>query len=138
MYLTRLIYYSQYEHVDEEGIERITKEASAHNKENGITGALFAENGYFFQCLEGGRSAVNQTYNRIIEDERHFHCTLLSFKEIDERIFPEWDMGHIPRNNLDYLAYFRYGTGHDFQPDQLSLASAEAMLKSIAQHKYTL
>lgn len=37
-----------------------------NNPPLGVTGLLFLGNGFFFQCLEGSRTAVNKIYNKIL------------------------------------------------------------------------
>ena len=40
---------------------------------------LCCSDGIFLQVLEGGRSAVNRLYNRIVADPRHTDVELLSY-----------------------------------------------------------
>ena len=62
------------------------------NKLNSITGILFFEQGYFGQVLEGTRSAVEETWERIQKDSRHYNIELLGITEIESRRFPTWSM----------------------------------------------
>ncbi len=45
--------------------------SARNNQAAGITGALCLSNGIFLQQLEGGRTAVNALYHRILKDSRH-------------------------------------------------------------------
>ena len=47
---------------------------------SGVTGVLCFSEGIFLQVLEGGRSAVNQLYNRIAADTRHTQVELLQLR----------------------------------------------------------
>lgn len=139
MYLTRLIYFSKIVPNTTEGdIKKIVETARLKNKKRDITGALFSDNGYFFQCLEGARSEVNSIYINIVHSDKHSDCTLISFTDISKRIFPEWDMGYMPMDNLSAAGCFKYCTHREFRPDSLSPSSAEGLLSEIAENKYII
>lgn len=71
--------------------------ARERNAEHGVTGVLAFDSRYFLQLLEGERSAVNATYNRITQDPRHGDITLLVYEQGVERLFAEWSMGWVKR-----------------------------------------
>ncbi len=62
------------------------------NKKNNLTGVLFFENGHFAQILEGEREIILKTWDTILNDQRHQILRKISFKEIDERLFPNWGL----------------------------------------------
>jgi len=62
------------------------------NEPNGITGMLFFDHGYFGQILEGNRSAIEETWSRIKNDNRHFNIEVRGITEIQDRRFPKWSM----------------------------------------------
>lgn len=62
------------------------------NKKNNLTGVLFFENGYFAQILEGEREIILKTWDTILSDPRHEVLRKISFKEIDQRLFPNWGL----------------------------------------------
>ena len=69
--LVRLVYASRaVAAVDQEELVAILRKSKANNPKLGITGVLCFSEGIFLQALEGGRSAVNQLYNRIASDSR--------------------------------------------------------------------
>lgn len=60
------------------------------NAQNQITGILFFDYGYFGQIIEGPRAVVEETWNRIKADPRHFDVEMLGITEIQARRFPKW------------------------------------------------
>lgn len=48
---------------------------------------LCFSNEYFLQCLEGSRTAVNNTYQQILNDKRHHNVIMLNYTQIPEREF---------------------------------------------------
>ena len=57
--------------IDQDGLIAILRKSKANNPQLGVTGVLCFSEGIFLQVLEGGRSAVNRLYNRIVSDSRH-------------------------------------------------------------------
>lgn len=80
----------------EVSVARILSASRRNNSRLEVGGVLHYGNGYFFQCLEGERGAVNQLYNRIGQDPRHRDVQLLSFDEVGQRMFPDWSMKYLP------------------------------------------
>jgi hypothetical protein len=74
------------------GLTAIVDVSVAANKSHEITGALFFEQGYFGQILEGPRDAVEDLWDRIKNDSRHHNIELLGITEIEKRRFPKWSM----------------------------------------------
>ena len=88
---------------------------SRRNKKRQIGGVLHYGNGYFFQCLEGKRVAVEDCFHRISDDKRHRDVQRLSSVEVDNRMFPDWSMKYLPieseitrllqRHNVEFDPY---------------------------------
>jgi hypothetical protein len=74
----------------------------------GVTGVLCLGEGIFLQVLEGGRSAVNKLYNRIVADKRHSDVELLCYEEISERRFAGWAMGQVNMKHLNPGLLLKY------------------------------
>jgi len=74
------------------GLTDIVHDSTTSNAQHGITGILFFDHGYFGQILEGTRSAIEETWERIKIDTRHRGIELLGITEIQERRFPKWAM----------------------------------------------
>ncbi len=70
----------------------ILSQSRRNNDPRNIGGVLCYGDGFFFQCLEGERSAVENLYDRILEDDRHKGVTLLSKRAVSQRMFKLWTM----------------------------------------------
>ena len=71
------------------------RENSAHQ----ITGFLCFGNGYFFQYIEGEKSAIEQLFGNIQRDGRNRDVTLKSKGVIEQRLFQDWQMLIVNINN---------------------------------------
>ena len=109
--LVRLVYASEatFDAADQ-GIElevgRILTESRRNNARAEVGGVLYYGNGYFFQCLEGQRDAVVETYQRICNDPRHKNAKVLLKGFTKRRLFQDWSMKYLPaeKNLRDFLA----------------------------------
>lgn len=129
MFLTRLIYASTItENFASTSLEDILKVGRINNTNNGITGMLCFNNKYFIQCLEGSRKAVNDTYNKILTDERHTDIMLLEYSQIDERVFSDWCMGCIPKSKFTDPLILKFSASIDFNPYDMSSSSVYQLL----------
>lgn len=115
MTFTQLIYVSDLVNQDEGQIASIVESAVRHNREDGITGMLLYSGGNFLQVLEGEKSRVRGTYDRIAMDPRHRNLTLLTEEEVPERHFANWSMGYRQLGAEEvakmpaYAPYFQFG-----------------------------
>lgn len=73
-------------------LNELAEDAIQRNKQNDITGALFYLDGCFMQLLEGAHDDVSDTFLRIKSDARHTDVEVLFSEEVNERIFPDWNM----------------------------------------------
>jgi hypothetical protein len=132
MFLIRLIYASAVsDEFDHQEIEPILEVARKKNYESNITGLLCFNNKFFLQCLEGSRSKVNATYQRILNDPRHDNVVMLDYKEIYQRDFDSWSMGYIPKTELTRNMNMRFSPSPDFNPYEMSGESAHRMMLSL-------
>ena len=68
-------------------------ETSRHNNAiDGVTGLLFSDGKRFVQVLEGSHQAVEAAMDRIKEDPRHDHVTVLRDETVAMREFGGWSM----------------------------------------------
>ncbi|WP_370979360.1 BLUF domain-containing protein [Agaribacterium sp. ZY112] len=89
----RLIYKSKSQKpIDWACVEDIMHSSEKHNQINEITGVLLASETHFLQVIEGHYEHVNQTYCRIINDNRHGGFQLIAFHPVDARLFESWSM----------------------------------------------
>ena len=119
--LVRLMYASRaVAAVNQEELVAILRKSKANNPSVGITGVLCFSEGIFLQALEGGRSAVNQLYNRIASDPRHADVELLSYEEISERHFAGWSMGQVNLARLNPALLLKYSECAKLDPYAVS------------------
>lgn len=134
MFLVRLIYASRINpSFKPDDMGHILESARKHNRSVQITGMLYFNRKMFLQCIEGPREAVNELYNKISLDKRHANLTLLSFCEIDERVFADWSMGYIPENKLTDVINLKFAATPNFNP--LELSGERALKLMIALQK---
>lgn len=134
MYLVRLVYTSTVTNgLSQAGIEDILKVARRNNSKHGITGLLCFNSRYFLQCLEGPRRIINETYEKIMSDERHKELVILDYKEIACREFTDWAMGYVPISHINSSLSLKYARSNEFSPYEISGESALKMLLEIKQ-----
>jgi hypothetical protein len=92
MNLCRLIYFSERKPGAAIDIKQIVAVSQRNNSRNQVGGVLYYDDIYFVQALEGRRSRVTQTYNKLCNDPRHCNLYLVSCLDIRERLFPNWSM----------------------------------------------
>jgi hypothetical protein len=117
--LVRLMYASRVaDGVDAEALIAILRKSKSNNTTQGITGVLCAclNQRIFMQVLEGGRTAVNRLYNRIVADPRHHEVELMSYEEIGERRFAGWSMGQVNMSRLNPALLLKYSEGPALDP----------------------
>jgi Sensors of blue-light using FAD len=73
-------------------IESILFSARRYNARDEITGMLIASSTRFIQVLEGEPDKVQQTFDRIRLDDRHYAEVILRETMTSERQFAQWSM----------------------------------------------
>lgn len=130
--LVRLMYVSRaVPSVDQEALHAILKKSKANNPKIGVTGLLCYSEGIFLQVLEGGRSAVNQLYNRIAADPRHTNVELLTYEEIGERRFASWSMGQVNLARLNPGLLLKYSERAALDPYAVSGSVSMALFEEL-------
>ncbi|PWG62807.1 BLUF domain-containing protein [Spiribacter halobius] len=109
-------------------VARILKQSRRNNRELAVGGVLHYGNGYFFQCLEGERDAVQKLYERISRDPRHRDVKTLTFSPVGERLFGDWSMKYLPieRDLRGLLERYRL----EFNPYQFTEAFIQEFLEA--------
>jgi Sensors of blue-light using FAD len=131
--LVRLLYASRaVGAVDQDELLAILRKSKSANPQHGITGVLCLSDGIFLQVLEGGRTAVNALYNRIVADPRHTDIELLLYQEIGERRFAGWSMGQVNMARLNPSVLLKYSARPTLDPyavsGEVSLALFEELV----------
>ncbi|HBS50811.1 MAG TPA: hypothetical protein DEA05_12355 [Rhodobacteraceae bacterium] len=91
--------------IDEKLVVDILAASARNNPNEGLTGFLHTDQDCFLQYLEGPPGPLFRLLARIAEDRRHTDFQILAEGELEERLFPDWDMGqinkhHMPREGL--------------------------------------
>jgi hypothetical protein len=130
--LVRLLYASRaVPALDQEELAAILRQSKAGNPKAGITGVLCFSGGIFLQVLEGGRSAVNRLYQRIVADIRHTDVELLLYEEISERRFAGWSMGQVNLSRLNPSLLLKYSATATLDPYSVSGAVSLALFEEL-------
>lgn len=125
MRLVQLIYCSRVvAGVHGTAITSIVDVSRFNNTRDGVTGALCFNANFFLQCLEGERSAVNETYHRILRDPRHEHALLLRYDQFSKRQFGDWSMGYLSSQAMAPDLLLQFGSNDRFDPEQLGADAA--------------
>ena len=90
--MKQLIYRSQPFGFDQPMLDGILVQARRNNRRDDITGALICRHDLYIQLIEGPDSAIDTVYAKIAKDDRHCDIRLLLADDVDERMFPEWEM----------------------------------------------
>jgi len=132
--LVRLLYASRAAaQVNPEELLAILRQSKTNNPAEGITGVLCfcLSERIFLQVLEGGRSAVNKRYNRIVTDPRHSDVELLSYEEIGERHFAAWTMGQVNMAGLNPALVLKYSERSALDPFAVSGRASLALFEEL-------
>lgn len=130
--LVRLMYASRaVPAVNHEELIAILRKSKANNPANGVTGVLCFSEGIFLQVLEGGRSAVNRLYNRIVNDARHTQVEILLYEEIGERRFAGWSMGQVSMARLNPSLLMKYSETATLDPYSVSGAVSMSLFDEL-------
>ena len=123
--LQRLVYYSRNLVTGSQAeigaeIEQILAASRRNNAQAGITGALMFNSGCFAQILEGPRSELEQTFERIQRDPRHTGVVVLDYARMETRSFPNWSMAFTGENAHDGAAFAAIGRDSGFDPSTIT------------------
>jgi Sensors of blue-light using FAD len=115
-------------------LKDIIRSSQRNNAPLGITGALVLSNGIFLQCLEGDHLAVNTLYHRILLDRRHQGTAILSYREIDTRLYVGWSMGLVSTTEENRKIFLRYSPQAEFDPFQMRPHALDLLFADLVEH----
>lgn len=120
----RLVYYSRNRLTDGPLTAWIIKDILSASRTNnarvGVTGALMFNAGCFAQVLEGPQQAVEETFERIQQDERHGDVSLLDFAPVQERAFETWSMGYVGGSDAGRARFAGIAGESGFNPSRFT------------------
>lgn len=137
--LVRLIYASRSAGVlSPIDVKDIVRSSQRNNAKLGVTGALMLSNGIFLQCLEGDHLVVNALYHRILLDARHREPAILSYGEIEQRLYGAWAMGLVTTTEAHRPIFLKYGAQAEFDPYLLRPKALELLFADMVEHARTI
>lgn len=117
--------------LDPARVDSIIAQSHRNNPPLGITGLLCIADGIFVQVLEGGRDAVSDLFNTIIRDDRHHSVRILSYLEISERRFGNWNMGQVNIAKINTALLLKYSEKPVLDPFTTSATATLALLDDL-------
>ena len=79
---------------DEDALDGVLRSSRDNNVLYGVTGILWSDGERFIQALEGPFASVEETYARILVDERHHSLAIIYDHVVEKREFGSWLMCH--------------------------------------------
>ena len=126
-----MLYASRADSIGPEMIESILNHSRTTNPALGITGVLCYGGNVFLQVLEGGRTTVNELYNKIVRDPRHQQVTVLHYEEIAERRFAGWTMGQVNLARVNPSIVLKYSDLPLLDPFSVSGKASMALVEEL-------
>ena len=118
-------------------IRQILSVSQRNNKRDGITGFLIYDKDWIVQILEGERSAVTITYDRICRDKRHSDIVKISAIDNQPRLFPDWAMGGVVRGPDVQEVYLASGIDMTTDPRKLTAKQIIKLALGLHEHQAT-
>jgi len=76
-------------------VSEIVRVSLLNNQRDGLTGFLHTDKDHFLQYLEGPKEPLMHRLSIIQRNPKHHNLIILADGILDERLFPDWDMGQI-------------------------------------------
>lgn len=113
-------------------LSSILTEAIRSNQSQNICGVLYYARNSFFQCLEGEKETVENTFAHIKNDPRHTDIEVVSLKEIHEISFKHWSMKYVQKNKM-VDQFFKSKNLKFFQPKLLNKKEIDEFITCLIQ-----
>ena len=94
--MKHLIYSSRPFGFDQNTLNSILVTSIVNNEKSHITGALICRSDLYLQYLEGPTETIDETFDKIKQDDRHVEVKILKEGMHSERLFPSWAMRDDP------------------------------------------
>ncbi len=131
MHLHHIIYFSRAttSQVDLSALEQTSRR---NNSALGISGLLFFTGTHFLQVLEGERSKISRTMERIFRDPRHEEVVIALAEDIDERCFTDGPLAIVSRDDKYQHIIRPYFVDGVFEPRRLGAGEIWDICVSVA------
>ena len=94
--MLKLIYLSKaIRPLSEIDVEKLLKGAREKNAQMDISGALIYFDKTFIQWIEGPNDKINELFQSISHDARHYKISIVDVSEVTSRQFAQWKMKYI-------------------------------------------
>jgi hypothetical protein len=138
----RLVYYSRNRTAASPdtmstAIQTILAASRRNNTSVDVTGALMFNAGCFAQVLEGPRSAVEHTFERIQQDARHGDVSVLSFGPVAGRAFDGWSMGFVGESATHAAQYGSVAAESGYDPSRMTSDAIFETLQRLMREEET-
>ncbi|WP_353931412.1 BLUF domain-containing protein [Okeanomitos corallinicola TIOX110] len=114
----------------------IMQKSEINNQRDGITGMLCYGDFVFLQILEGDRTTISNTFNRISQDPRHHTPELIECRPIKSRIFGVWSMKTVNLSDLKSEQVknliLKYSTSDTMKPHNMSPKQCLSLMQELA------
>lgn len=132
MKLVQLLYYSRASReMSLSDLKDILGCARENNNSIDVCGMLCYDKQYFLQALEGERDTVNELYLDIADDPRHDNIVIISYKEIDKQVFPQWQMGYAG-SSAQFISLLEELGQTEFSPADMTPTQAFTFLQTMS------
>ena len=122
------------EFLTEPGKLELLKHSRTRNQSLDATGMLLYGNQSFIQVLEAGKDNLRVLQTSIRQDTRHQGIITLKDEAIEERVFPDWQMGFADRDQ-DEEEFLRQLDGlYDFAGIDEQQGYSWQLLQSFRKH----
>ena len=115
-------------------IENFISSARERNAKKGISSIMLITECAYLHCIEGERAAVSELYNKICNDTRHSHCTILRFNELPKREFDDFHATVYRLSSFDTLGVNTVCPVSIIDLHTISAARAMTLLRRTAAH----
>ena len=112
-------------------VSEILATSQSNNMRVGVTGALLFNGGYFAQVLEGPRTVVETTFERLQRDRRHSDVNVLQCEAVAMRGFPNWSMAFVGRSTKGQALWSEMASRTGFDLSQIEGEDLFATLHAI-------
>ncbi len=109
-------------------VARILSQSRRNNPRQNIGGVLCYRDGFFFQCLEGDATDVDNVFRKITADPRHRDVKVLSMRPIEQRRFKSWSMKYAPADSAIVEQLLMQNGQLSFNPDKFGNDQLETLV----------
>lgn len=119
-------------------VAQILEASRRNNAGVDVSGALMFNAGCFGQVLEGPRDAVEATFERIQQDDRHGDVAVLAFGPVEARSFENWSMAFVGGSDEGAAEWGGIAGTSGFDPSRVSADELADTLRRLVREEEQL